>query len=59
MLSGGHGETSVFSEKPLWGREGKIVGQYLAPFLHSIPGVERPGDQIGDRRRGAAEEAEG
>lgn len=47
MLSGGHGETSVFSEKPLWGREGKIVGQYLAPFLHSIPGTERPGGQTG------------
>lgn len=47
MLSGGHGETSVFSEKPLWEREGKIVGQYLAPFLSAIPGVERPGDQSG------------
>jgi len=47
MLSGGHGETSVFSEKPLWEREGKIVGQYLAPFLSSLPGVERPGGQTG------------
>lgn len=47
MLSGGHGETSVLSEKPLWGREGKILGQYLAPFLHSIPGAEPPGDQAG------------
>jgi sulfide:quinone oxidoreductase len=36
MLSGGHGETSVFSEKPLWEREGKIVGQHLAPFLSSL-----------------------
>ncbi len=47
MLSGGHGETSVFSEKPLWEREGKIVGQHLAPFLDSLPGVERPGAQTG------------
>jgi len=47
MLSGGHGETSVFSEKPLWEREGKIVGQYLAPFLDSLPGAERPGAQTG------------
>jgi sulfide:quinone oxidoreductase len=49
MLSGGHGETSVFSEKPLWEREGKIVGRYLAPFLDSLPGVERPGAQTGAR----------
>jgi sulfide:quinone oxidoreductase len=49
MLSGGHGETSVFSEEPLWEREGKIVGQYLAPFLSSIPGAEQPGDQTGAR----------
>jgi sulfide:quinone oxidoreductase len=47
MLSGGHGETSVFSENPLWEREGKIVGQHLAPFLDSLPGVERPGAQTG------------
>jgi sulfide:quinone oxidoreductase len=47
MLSGGHGETSVFSEKPLWEREGKIVGQYLAPFLDSLPEIERPGSQTG------------
>ena len=52
MLSGGHGETSVFSEKPLWEREGKIVGQYLAPFLDSLPGVERPGAQTGQRQAG-------
>lgn len=54
MLSGGHGDTSVFSEKPLWGREGKIVGQYLAPFLHSIQGAERPGDQTGAREAGSS-----
>jgi sulfide:quinone oxidoreductase len=53
MLSGGHGETSVFSENPLWEREGKIVGQYLAPFLSSRPGVERPGAQTGARRQAA------
>lgn len=47
MLSGGHGETSVFSEKPLWEREGKIVGRYLAPLLSSIPGMDWPGDQTG------------
>ena len=52
MLSGGHGETSVFSEKPLWEREGKIVGQYLAPFLDSLPGVERPGAQTGALEEG-------
>jgi sulfide:quinone oxidoreductase len=47
MLSGGHGETSVFSEKPLWEREGKIVGRYLAPFLGSMHGVPQPGSQTG------------
>lgn len=52
MLSGGHGETSVFSEKPLWEREGKIVGQHLAPFLDSLPGVERPGAQTGTLQDG-------
>ncbi len=45
MLSGGHGETSVFSEKPLWERDGKIVGQYLAPFLSSISEAAEPGAQ--------------
>ncbi len=52
MLSGGHGETSVFSERPLWEREGKIVGHYLAPFLDALPGVERPGAQTGQRQEG-------
>jgi len=47
MPSGGPDATSVFSEEPLWEREGKIVGQYLAPFLSSRPGAERPGDQTG------------
>ena len=47
MLSGGHGETSVFSNKPLWDREGKIVGRYLAPFLDSLPNAPAPGLQTG------------
>jgi sulfide:quinone oxidoreductase len=34
-LSGGHGETSTFSDDPPWRDEGKIVGKYLAPFLAS------------------------
>lgn len=50
MLSGGHGETSVFSEEPLWEREGKIVGRYLAPFLGSIPDAQQPGSQTGQQR---------
>jgi sulfide:quinone oxidoreductase len=50
MLSGGHGETSVFSEKPLWEREGKIVGRHLAPFLGSVAGTPAPGSQTGERR---------
>lgn len=59
MLSGGHGETSVFSDKPLWGREGKIVGRHLAPFLDSIPGAARPGDQTGAGPPGGDAEARG
>jgi sulfide:quinone oxidoreductase len=58
MLSGGHGETSVFSERPLWEREGKIIGRYLAPFLSAIPGVERPGAQTGTRRPGTDTDAD-
>lgn len=51
MLSGGHGETSVFSEKPLWEREGKIVGRYLAPLLSSMPAGKRLGEQSGRTRQ--------
>lgn len=46
-LTGGHGETSTFSDHAIWEHEGKIVGRYLAPFLDSIPGAERPGGQTG------------
>lgn len=55
MLSGGHGETSVFSEKPLWEREGKIVGLHLAPFLSSIPASERLSAQSGARQQAVEE----
>jgi len=47
MLSGGVVGTSVFAEKPLWEREGKIVGQYLAPFLSSFSETDLPGKQTG------------
>lgn len=48
--TGGHGEASVFSDHAIWEHEGKIVGRYLAPFLDSIPGAERPGSQSGQSR---------
>jgi sulfide:quinone oxidoreductase len=35
-LSGGHGETSTFSDRPPWSDQGKIVGKYLAPFLSAV-----------------------
>lgn len=36
-LGGGHGETSSLSEEPPWGgREGKIVGRYLTPFIADL-----------------------
>ena len=54
MLSGGHGETSVFSDRPLWEREGKIVGERLAPFLSSLADTARPGDQSGSVAGAAA-----
>ncbi len=46
-LTGGHGETSILSDHAMWEHEGKIVGRHLAPFLASIPGVERPASQSG------------
>jgi sulfide:quinone oxidoreductase len=46
-LTGGHGETSIVSERALWEHEGKIVGRYLAPFLERETGGERPGEQTG------------
>jgi len=37
-LAGGHGETSIASEEPLWEGEPheKIVGRYLTPFLSEV-----------------------
>ncbi len=32
-LTGGHGDTSTFSDTAPWSTEGKIIGRYLAPFL--------------------------
>ncbi len=46
-LTGGHGETSIVSDRALWEHEGKIVGRRLAPFLDSLPEVEPPGSQSG------------
>ena len=40
-LTGGHGETSTFSESPPWSDDGKIVGKYLAPFLSSLSAADR------------------
>jgi sulfide:quinone oxidoreductase len=41
-LTGGHGETSIFSTQPPWSQEGKIAARYLGPFLESIaPGEDR------------------
>jgi sulfide:quinone oxidoreductase len=43
-LSGGHGEVSKLSEETLWseqdGKDGKIVGRYLSPFLAGLPDRE-------------------
>ena len=46
-LTGGHGETSIASDEALWEHEGKIAGEYLAPFLEGLPGGEGPGSQSG------------
>jgi sulfide:quinone oxidoreductase len=36
--TGGHGEVSKLSEKPLWAEpDGKIVSRYLSPFLAQTP----------------------
>jgi sulfide:quinone oxidoreductase len=40
-LAGGHGETSIFSDRPPWPDDGKIVGKYLAPFLSSLSTADR------------------
>jgi sulfide:quinone oxidoreductase len=49
-LMPGSGDTSLFSDHAPWEHEGKIVGHYLAPFLSSIPGAERPESQAGNPR---------
>jgi sulfide:quinone oxidoreductase len=43
-LGGGHGETSVASERPPWpiDNPSKLIGRYLTPFLSEVDG------QIGD-----------
>ncbi|HEX7058478.1 MAG TPA: FAD-dependent oxidoreductase [Solirubrobacterales bacterium] len=50
-LTGGYGETSELTEHARWEHEGKIVGAHLAPFLDSLPGVERPGAQTGNENQ--------
>jgi len=39
-LAGGHGETSVASERPPWpiDNPSKLIGRYLTPFLSSVEG---------------------
>lgn len=40
-LTGGHGETSSFSDDPPWpAAEGKIIGRYLTPFLAAGPSMD-------------------
>jgi len=46
-LTGGHGETSIVSDRAMWEHEGKIVGQHLAPFLEAQANGDRPGAQTG------------
>lgn len=42
-LGGGHGETSVASERPPWpiDNPSKLIGRYLTPFLSQIEGTSR------------------
>lgn len=42
-LGGGHGETSVASERPPWpiDNPSKLIGRYLTPFLAGVQGVSR------------------
>jgi sulfide:quinone oxidoreductase len=44
-LTGGHGESSALSRDPLWpnqdGKDGKVAGRYLTPFLADLPDVNR------------------
>ncbi|HEU5254238.1 MAG TPA: FAD-dependent oxidoreductase [Solirubrobacterales bacterium] len=43
-LGGGHGETSVASERPPWpiDNPSKLIGRYLTPFFAQLEGVSRP-----------------
>lgn len=43
-LGGGHGETSVASERPPWpiDNPSKLIGRYLTPFLSRLETVSRP-----------------
>jgi sulfide:quinone oxidoreductase len=43
-ISGGHGETSIAHEEPLWWPAGKIAARYLGPYL-----AERAGSASGTR----------
>lgn len=45
-LTGGVGDSSTASPEPLWWPPAKIVGQYLAPFLGAIAGVESPREAL-------------
>jgi sulfide:quinone oxidoreductase len=42
-LGGGHGETSVASERPPWpiDNPSKLIGRYLTPFLADVHGASR------------------
>lgn len=42
-LGGGHGETSIASERPPWPIENpsKLIGRYLTPFLSQLEGTSR------------------
>ena len=39
-LTGGHGETSLMTERMLWWPPGKVAGKYIAPFLASLADSE-------------------
>lgn len=45
-LAGGHGETSVASERPPWpvDNPSKLIGRYLTPFLAELSGSHGDGD---------------
>ena len=42
-LGGGHGETSIASERPPWpiDNPSKLIGRYLTPFLSQLDGLSR------------------